>query len=275
MRDADRCGLDATDLLERERPPRRHALAADRRAGRAWPGHRRAPGGPCGRACPPGSTAWRRRAYCTCSTVPTSSTSQLLSGLEYRRIYFNLIASRWPLRRLPQLRLEFPERYLAAEIDRDGGPFELHNVHLPPGVDARVGRRSRCSRPCTAGWPRPASSRGSCAATSTRHGLKREDGTVEFWGASHPKHRERWDAAERGVVLGLAEHDLPDTFRALNGYTATDASWVARRGDRQWGRRYDHIFASNQLTATACRYLHDWRTQGLSDHSAIEADLIG
>lgn len=34
-----------------------------------------------------------------------------LSGREYRRIYFNVLASRWPLRRLPGLQLEFPERY--------------------------------------------------------------------------------------------------------------------------------------------------------------------
>ena len=74
-------------------------------------------------------------------------------------------------------------------------------------------------------------------------------------------------------MLGLAEHDLADVFRALNGYSATDASWVARRGEKRWGRRYDHIFASRRLAASACRYLHDWREQGLSDHSAIEADF--
>jgi hypothetical protein len=30
----------------------------------------------------------------------------------------------------------------------------------------------------------------------------------------------------------LAEHDLSDVYRTLNGYAATDASWVARRGDK-------------------------------------------
>lgn len=43
-----------------------------------------------------------------------------LSGREYRRIYFNVVAPRWPLRRLPGLQLEFPERYLAASVARDG-----------------------------------------------------------------------------------------------------------------------------------------------------------
>lgn len=100
-----------------------------------------------------------------------------------------------------------------------------------------------------------------------------DDGTVEFWGAHHRPHTERWDRAERSVVLGLGEHDLPDLFRALNGYTGTDFSWFARRGGRSWGRRYDHVFASRRLRPTACRYLHVWREQGLSDHSAIEADF--
>ena len=63
-------------------------------------------------------------------------------------------------------------------------------------------------------------------------------------------------SAERSVVLGLGEHDLPDVFRALNGYTATDASWLARSGGQSGGRRYDHIFASRRLAPTACRYVH-------------------
>ncbi len=44
-------------------------------------------------------------------------------------------------------------------------------------------------------------------------------------------------------------------------------------GERQEGRRYDHIFASRKLAETSCHYEHPWREQGLSDHSAIEADF--
>jgi hypothetical protein len=74
-------------------------------------------------------------------------------------------------------------------------------------------------------------------------------------------------------VLGLAEHDLAGVFRQLNGYSATDASWIARRGEQRWPRRYDHVFASRRLAPAGCRYLHGWREHGLSDHSAIEADF--
>ena len=195
-----------------------------------------------------------------------------LSGREYRRIYFNVVASRWPLRRLPGLQLEFPERYLAASVGRPVGAFEIHAAHLPPGstrglvkVEMFEALHARLATPCE----RP---RILCGDLNTPR-AERDDGTVEFWGARHPPHTERWDKAERSVVLGLAEHDLPDVFRALNGYTATDSSWLARRGGQSWGRRYDHVFASRRLTPTACRYLHAWREQRLSDHSAIEVDF--
>ena len=197
-----------------------------------------------------------------------------LSGRAYRRIYFNLVASHWPLQRHPSLQLEFPERYLAATVGRDRAEFEVHNAHLPPGstrglikvdmFEALYGSLSGISE-------RP---RIMCGDFNTPR-MEREDGTVEFWGSSHPRHTERWDDAERSVVLGLAEHDLADVFRALNGYSATDISWVVRRRGKQWSRRYDHIFASRRLQATCCRYLHEWREQGLSDHSAIEADFVG
>jgi exonuclease III len=195
-----------------------------------------------------------------------------LSGREYRRIYFNLVASSWPLRRLPGLQLEFPERYLAASVGRAGAGFEIHVAHLPPGstrglvkVEMFEALHTRLARP----FERP---RILCGDLNTPR-VERGDGTVEFWGARHPPHTERWDEAERSVVLGLGEHDLPDVFRALNGYTPTDVSWVARRGGQSWGRRYDHVFASLRLRPTACRYLHAWREQRLSDHSAIEADF--
>jgi exonuclease III len=195
-----------------------------------------------------------------------------LSGREYRRIYFNVVASRWPLRRLSALGLEFPERYLAAVVDRTGAEFEVHVAHLPPGSTrglVKIEMFETLYTRLAAPSERP---RILCGDFNTPR-AEREDGTVEFWGASRPAHTERWDKAERSVVLGLDEHDLPDVFRALNGYTATDASWVARRHDKSWGRRYDHIFASRRLTPTACRYVHLWREQGLSDHSAIEADF--
>jgi len=192
----------------------------------------------------------------------------------YRRIYFNVVASRWPLHRLTNLELEFPERYLAANVARPGNGFEIHTAHLPPGstrglVKVEMFEALHERLACTSERPRIL-----CGDLNTPR-AEHIDGTVEFWGASHPRQMTRWDDAERSVVLGLAEHDLADIFRALHGYAAPEASWVAHRGGKRWGRRYDHVFAARGLAPMSCHYLHAWREGGLSDHSGIEADFAG
>jgi exonuclease III len=75
------------------------------------------------------------------------------------------------------------------------------------------------------------------------------------------------------VILGLAEHDLADVFRALHGYAAEGFSWLSQRPTEHQSRRYDHIFASAALRPVACRYHVEWRERGLSDHAPIEADF--
>jgi exonuclease III len=80
-----------------------------------------------------------------------------------------------------------------------------------------------------------------------------------------------WDDGELGVVPGLAEIGWTDCFRALHGYTAKEPSWTYPRGGG--GYRLDHVFCSPELVPRGCAYHHDWREAGLSDHSALEADL--
>jgi exodeoxyribonuclease-3 len=67
------------------------------------------------------------------------------------------------------------------------------------------------------------------------------------------------------------EHGLTDAFRYLHP-AAAEHSWVGRTGD---GYRYDHAFCSGSLipAVSSCGYLHEPRHDGLSDHSALTADL--
>jgi exonuclease III len=102
--------------------------------------------------------------------------------------------------------------------------------------------------------------------------LETTEGEVITFAENHPEHIERWDAAERSVIAGLAEWDLSDAFRALNGYERRDVSWIFNtRARRKAGHRLDHVLASASLRPTWCDYQHGWRDDGLSDHSAIEA----
>jgi endonuclease/exonuclease/phosphatase family metal-dependent hydrolase len=98
------------------------------------------------------------------------------------------------------------------------------------------------------------------------------DGRITTWADNHPADRERWKHAELGGVCGLAAFGLRDVFRGLHGYGPQPITWFTRGV----GRRYDHVFASDDLATVSCEYIHRWRTEQLSDHSGVEAifDLL-
>ena len=194
--------------------------------------------------------------------------------LESRR-NFNLIASRWELEKLPDLQNpepteEFhPERYVAALISSPSGEVELHNAHLPPGVTRgliKVRTFEALDRLLAVSGSCP---RILCGDFNTPQ-FEEPSGEVVTWADHHREHFDRWDAAEKAILLGLAEWDLADVYRRLHGYGPEEASWALRRHGRQVGRRFDHVFASASLNARTCEYIHGWREEGLSDHSPIE-----
>jgi exonuclease III len=75
-------------------------------------------------------------------------------------------------------------------------------------------------------------------------------------------------------VPGLRELGYRDAFRALHGYAHRAPSWTWRQvAGHRGGWRLDHLFVSEQLRPGACTHHHEWRDAGLSDHSALEADL--
>jgi exodeoxyribonuclease-3 len=80
-------------------------------------------------------------------------------------------------------------------------------------------------------------------------------------------------------VFGGWEYDFYDAFGTCGYIDAfrhlhperIDHSWYGRRSGA--GYRFDHIFCSPADTITACRYFHEPRTSGLSDHSAMTATI--
>ena len=66
---------------------------------------------------------------------------------------------------------------------------------------------------------------------------------------------------------------MKDVFREVNGSKVKSYSWFLNRKDVQLGRRYDHIFCSNELNPISCFYDQKPRQDKLSDHSPVIAEI--
>ena len=190
-----------------------------------------------------------------------------------RRALSVLMAARWPLQALEQPPVPWPERVLAARVQAPA-PLAACVLHSP------VSQRPQLVKVRTheAVWAYLRAASGSawilCGDLNTpRRELR--DGTVWTFartsrGALRPERGERWDAAELALLRGLEPFGFRDVFRALHGYGDRQATWTWPSGG---GYRLDHLVASSQVSVTSCAYRHDWRTDGLSDHSGLVADL--
>jgi exonuclease III len=180
-----------------------------------------------------------------------------------------LLAARAPLEPLPGLLpVPWAESALAARIDG----VEVHTVHVPNAANGEIKPQTLAA--VRVGLAERTGPRVLCGDLNTP---RRElpDGTVWSFardgkGRLRPERAGFWDDAETGVVPGLRDLGFHDAFRALHGYAERSPSWVWRHGG---GWRLDHVFCSRELEPAASRYHHPWRDAGLSDHSALEADL--
>lgn len=198
---------------------------------------------------------------CECAFAPVSG----------RRVLAVLTAARVPLERLPPPdAVPWAERVLCCRLD----DVELVNLHSPisPAPDlAKVRTHEALSAYLVARAPARAILCGDL--NTPRRELP--DGEVltfahDSAGRLRPERGERWHLAERALVRGLRDHGWIDAFRALHGYSAREASWTFARDRGGW--RLDHVLVRG-LEPVASAYAHDWRRAGLSDHSALVADL--
>ena len=196
------------------------------------------------------------------------------------RRYGILVASRWPIDSVDQHSLVIPwrERLVSVLIHSPNVDFELHVAYIPPGSSN--------------GWKKIETFEGVYKFLANNNDIPRilcgdfnspkvetNSGYVVTWGQKILKDGQfkftdkegRWDAGERSVIQGLAEYNLYDIFRLLNGYKLQEFSWLLKRkGKIIARRRFDHIFAAKSLNPITCRYINEFRLNGLSDHSAIE-----
>jgi exonuclease III len=175
-----------------------------------------------------------------------------------------LVAAREPLERVALGELAWPERALAADLDG----LTLLNVHSPisPSPDLAKVRMHETLY----AWARD---RDRIVLAGDLNTPRRDlpDGTVltfahDSKGRLRPERGERWAAAERALVHTLrADHGWTDAF--LDG---PERTWTYPGNKGGW--RLDHVLVKG-VEIAARAYAHDWRLTGLSDHSALVADI--
>jgi exonuclease III len=176
-----------------------------------------------------------------------------------------LVASRRPGERLALGGLPWPERAVSVEIDG----IEVLNVHSPisPAPDLAKVLTHEALYAYAKERPGPIVIVGDLNTPRRTH----DDGTILTFahttkGTLRLERGERWNAAESALVYTLrAEHGWRDEF-----LDQPERTWTFK-GDRG-GWRLDHLLTKG-VTTTARAYAHDWRLSGMSDHSAIVADV--
>jgi exonuclease III len=176
------------------------------------------------------------------------------------------------------LPVPWAETAVAAVAATAIGPVEIHCLHVPNAANGWV--KPHTLRAARAGLESaPPLARVVCGDLNTPR-REAEDGEVlsfasDSRGRLRPERGTEWDEAELGVVPGLRDLGYRDAFRALHGYGSREPSWTWQRiSGHTGGWRLDHVFVSEELEPAACAYHHSWRHDVLSDHSALEADVI-
>jgi exonuclease III len=219
----------------------------------------------------PSTAPHLRSALADAGLAHAADSSQFRNG---RRLY-NLTASRWPLVELPAIAGPFPERVLSTVVELPARPLELHNAHIPSARSRGFIKVETCEA-IHERLARPSDRHRILCGDLNLPRAETLDGEVITFAGDHPEFLERWDAAERSILPGLAEWGFADAFRALHGFERQDASWVLHtRSRRKAGLRIDHVLASDTLRPSWCDYHHGWREQGLSDHSGLEVIFNG
>jgi exonuclease III len=183
-----------------------------------------------------------------------------------------LVAAREPFAAGPIAGVPWPERALSARF-ADG--LEVVTAHSPispsPGL-VKVRTHEALFAHLASDADRP---RALCGDLNTPR-KEHADGSVwtfarDRYGRLRSDRGERWDSAESGLIRGLEPFGYRDAFRALHGFASKEPSWEWPR----WGGGYrlDHLIASTTVDVPSCHYAHDWRRDGLSDHSPLVAEL--
>jgi endonuclease/exonuclease/phosphatase family metal-dependent hydrolase len=204
-----------------------------------------------------------------------------------RMPYGVIIASRWPLDavelRYPQKELPWPQALAQVSVTVDGRSIVVITAHIPNyegygwhKIDTflvlkNLVQRAK-GRPCivTGDFNEPQSEMqdGHILTWAQYDGR----GGFSFWrdekdSSGRTRTAQEWDAAVRWI---FEKSGLRHAYWEAHEHGATDVSHVVRGGRKCW---FDHMFVSDEFHVEKCDYLHELRTLGYSDHSALYASL--
>ena len=176
-----------------------------------------------------------------------------------------MLAAREPVEPVDVIDAPWPEAVLSADV----GGIRVHACHVPNANNGWV--KVRTFEAIVAGLEAEGDrTRLLCGDLNTprREFPRLRSFAYDSAERLRPERGEEWDAAELSLFRGAG--GLRDAFRALHP-EGKEPTWEWPRHGGGW--RLDHLFVSHDIEPLSVRYRHDWRRAGLSDHSALEADL--
>jgi len=214
------------------------------------------------------------------SIIDSFQSSKYLTRLKSQS-FGELIASKWPLISSPiKFDVPWPEKVLSCFVIGPWGDMLLHTAHIPSGEYNNIKKVETLEGIYKALAYKAQYPRILCGDFSTPQ-EELIDGRIVTWGQKRKRTGEitlqkywghRWDTAERNILEKLGQFDLIDVYRKIHS-TRPEYSILENSDGLRTSRRYDHVFASESLNPTECRYLHYLREKKLSGHAAIEVDF--
>lgn len=201
--------------------------------------------------------------------------------------YGNVIAAQSPIaaHSVEQFGFPWPQLVAHATVGHPGAQVDVVDVHVPNGSAngwRKIETLEALRRLVMALDGRPLILVGDF---NEPRWAPLQDGRIVTWGQDRIDGRwqtwsrwsfgglsgtgERWDSAVRWFFERNSESGLRNAYWESHGFGSMEPTHLSR-GEPRW---YDHIFVSEQFNVVACKYRHEFRELGLSDHSALEATL--
>lgn len=215
------------------------------------------------------------------------------SRYDDRKSYGSLIASRFPLEGNPRWasKLRYPEVFARATLTLGRRNIDVFSAHIPNGagngwrkidhvleLGSELVRAHDDPRIVCGDFNEPKSWQSNGRLVPFAYGRGADGGEPMYphepWASRRRPEDSRelawWDYGVRSVLDGERIHGLRHVYHDRHGYAVTPVTHTTTRGNPRF---FDHGFVSRHLKVTDSGYHHHWRTEGLSDHSALWADL--